>query len=244
MIGGFFLTPRSVFEHPIFKHQPERLYVWQWMIASAAFKDTRMDANGTIITVKRGQLLTSYRQMSEATGVGVQVIRTLIGKLKTEHAVDTETNTGRLLITICNYDKYQVSDKAANTASNTRATHEQHTKERRDNNSRREGAENQPLEAEPENAPSRSKLDPAKQIFDTGLALLVEAGIAEKKARTIVGGWRKNFDDATVIDALSHAYREQPSDPVAYVAATLKRKRAGPKPGQPMSYKKLIGSGS
>lgn len=208
MIGGWIAVRRNIHEHPVFAGQPERVYVWLWMISTAAWKDTRMDANGRTITVRRGQILTSYRQMSKATGVGVQVCRTLIERLQTENAVNTDTSTGRMLITICNYDKYQSPPSAAGTGSNTVATQEQHTKEQ-DNHSDYVGQ------------PKSAAFDPAKIAFDAGVSVLADAGIPSGKARSIVGGWRKHHPDEAIIAAIGAAKREGAVDPVAYITASL-----------------------
>jgi len=208
MIGGWIAVRRNIHEHPIFAGQPERLYVWLWMLSTAAWKDTRMDANGRTITVRRGQILTSYRQMSKATGVGVQVCRTLIERLQIENAVNTDTSTGRMLITICNYDKYQSPPSVAGTGSNTGATQEQHTKEQ-DNHSDYVGQ------------PKSAAFDPAKIAFDAGVSVLSDAGIPSGKARSIVGGWRKHHPDEAIIAAIGAAKREGAVDPVAYITASL-----------------------
>ena len=126
-MSGWFAMNRAMFEHPIFAGKPERVAAWAWIIAKAAWKDTRQDANGKIITVKRGQLLTSYRQMSKATGVSVKTLRILIERLRDGNAVGIETGTGRLLITIRNYEKYQSADTPKGTGRAQRG----HTKETR-----------------------------------------------------------------------------------------------------------------
>ncbi len=213
MIGGWIAVRRNIHEHPIFAGQPERLYVWLWMLSTAAWKDTRMDANGKTITVRRGQILTSYRQMSKATGVGIQVCRTLIERLETENAVNTDTSTGRTLITICNYEKYQSPPRIAGTGSNTGATQEQHTKEQ-DNNSDYVGQ------------PKSAAFDPAKIAFDAGVSVLADAGIPSGKARSIVGGWRKHHPDEAIIAAIGAAKREGAVDPVAYITASLQARNS------------------
>ncbi len=208
MIGGWIAVRRNIHEHPIFAGQPERLYVWLWMLSTAAWKDTRMDANGRTITVRRGQLLTSYRQMSKATGVSVKAIRTLIDKLKDENAIGTDTSTGRMLISICNYEKYQTPPDVAGTAKGTARAQQGHTKEQ-DNHSDYVGQ------------PKSAAFDPAKIAFDAGVSVLADAGIPSGKARSIVGGWRKHHPDEAIIAAIGAAKREGAVDPVAYITASL-----------------------
>ena len=129
---GWFAMNRAMFEHPLFAGNPERVAAWAWMIAMAAWKDTRQDAGGKVVIVKRGQLLTSYRQMSKSTGVSIKTLRTLIDRLQHGNAVGIETGTGRLLITIRNYEKYQAPDGDGGTAraqqGHTKRTREQDNK--------------------------------------------------------------------------------------------------------------------
>lgn len=115
-MSGWFAMNRAIFTHPIFEGRPDRIAAWAWIIATAAWQDTRQDASGKTVTVNRGQLLTSYRQMSKATGVSVKSLRNLIERLQGEDAIGTDTGTGRLLITVRNYDKYQAADGSRGTA--------------------------------------------------------------------------------------------------------------------------------
>jgi hypothetical protein len=64
-------------------------------------------------------------------------------------------------------------------------------------------------------------IDPAKLVFDSGIAILGSVGITEKRARPILGRWRQQHGDPAVIDALGKASRESPSDPTAFIEACL-----------------------
>lgn len=202
-MSGWFALNRGLFNHPIFAGNPERIAAWAWIVSTAAWKETRQDANGKTVTVKRGQILTSYRQISDATGVGVQVLRTLISRLEGERAINTDVTHGRLLITLCNYEKYQPTPTASNTAPNTAPTHDQHTKEK-DNNSAKAGA---PFGA----------ADPTKVLFDAGISILGQAGIPSGKARSLIGKWRSLHGEAAAIAAIGKAQREGAIDPVAFI---------------------------
>lgn len=131
-MSGWFAMNRAMFDHPIFAGKPERVAAWAWIIAKAAWKDTRQDANGKIVTVQRGQLLTSYRQMSKATGVSVKALRILIERLQDGNAVGIETGTGRLMITIRNYEKYQSADTPKGTGR-AQEGHSEGTQKKQDN---------------------------------------------------------------------------------------------------------------
>lgn len=208
---GWIAVDRSLLEHPVFKKKPDRICAWLWMISTAAWKPVKMDANGKTVTVKRGQLLTSYRQMKNATGVGIQVLRTLIARLEKEGAINKDTTHGKLLITICNYDKYQVVSARRNPQVNTPATQSQHTKEQRNNI--------------PVGTSAAAPVDPTKMVFDTGVKIFAAAGIPEGKARAIVGKWRKDHSDEALLAAISRCQREGAVDPVTYIAGALRFQR-------------------
>lgn len=215
-VSGWFAMSRAMFEHPIFTGRPERVAAWAWIVAMAAWSDTKQDANGKTVAVKRGQLLTSYKQMSKATGVGIQSLRTLIDRLQTDNAIDTDTNTGRLLITVRNYEKYQSGGTEPTRAetreqhgSNTGATHKRTIEQ---------------LTTIPVGAQS-APIDPAKVVFDAGVRVLGQAGKSDGQARGIVGMWRKQYGDEAVIAALGKAQREGAVDPVSYCEGVFRQQR-------------------
>ncbi|MBV7394118.1 hypothetical protein [Mameliella sediminis] len=208
---GWIAVDRSLLEHPVFKKKPDRICAWLWMISTAAWKPVKMDANGKTVTVKRGQLLTSYRQMKNATGVGIQVLRTLIVRLEKEGTINTDTTHGSLLITICNYDKYQAASARENTQVNTPSTQGQHTKEQDYNI--------------PVGTSAAAPVDPTKMVFDSGVQILVAAGIPERKARSIIGNWRKEHRDEAVLAAIGRCQREGAVNPVAFIGGALRFQR-------------------
>lgn len=72
--------------------------------------------------------------------------------------------------------------------------------------------------------------DPKEIIFGYGLALLVNAGVAEKQARSFLGGLEKHHGSAAVVDKLRDCARAKPLQPLEWMAAALPPARASPKP--------------
>lgn len=198
-MSGWIAIKRGLTQHPIFHKRPDRVYVWLWLLETAAYKDTRQDAGGRPVDVRRGQVLTSLRQISEATGVGIKAIRILINLLKSENAIRNDLGTGRMLITICNYEKYQSADGGEGTARAQRG----HTKETREQIPTTSGAD----------APT----DPVKVLFDAGIRILGASGIDGKRARQMIGKWRSAHGDEATIAALGRAQREGAIDPISFV---------------------------
>lgn len=69
--------------------------------------------------------------------------------------------------------------------------------------------------------------DPAEIIFGYGLSMLVNAGTAEKQARSFLGGLRKAHGDTALIDKLRECAKAKPLQPLEWLAAALPPPIAG-----------------
>lgn len=239
MTGGWFAMSRATFEHPIFKGRADRVGVWAWIIASAAWKETRQNVNGKEVIVARGQLSTSYRLISDATGVSIKAVRSLLDRLSTGNAVGIDTGTGRLLITLRNYDEYQAAGEGGGKAG----AREGHTKEQgnkgtreqcSDPNGSGDFAEEPTLDLNLPPDPPPEPVDAVKTaIWARGVPFLVEKKVDEKKARQMIGKWLSKHGSQKLFDALVDASKAQTGDPIPYITATLEgtgrtpRERAG-----------------
>lgn len=65
--------------------------------------------------------------------------------------------------------------------------------------------------------------DPARQVFDAGIALLLRAGVDADRARGLLGKWRRDHGDAVLIAALGRAEREGAVEPVAFIEGVLRK---------------------
>lgn len=78
--------------------------------------------------------------------------------------------------------------------------------------------------------PPPQPFDVRAAIFGSAIPMLTTAGVPDRNARSLVGRWRKNHGDGAVLDALSAAQLETPSDPAAWITATLERRNAPNRP--------------
>jgi 5-methylcytosine-specific restriction endonuclease McrA len=63
------------------------------------------------------------------------------------------------------------------------------------------------------------------EIFGTCLRwLMQETGRSERSARKVIGDWRKNYDDGTVMEAFAAAQRASASSPIGYITKVLERR--------------------
>lgn len=85
--------------------EPDTFRVFLWLLLSANYEDKMWRG----ILVKRGQILTSLKKISESTGISQKKVRIILGKLEGKETANKSTNKYRL-ITIINYEKYQQLD--------------------------------------------------------------------------------------------------------------------------------------
>lgn len=122
MSDGYFRLHRSVMSHHLFASgRLSEREAWIWLIAEASYRDHKVRWRNQMIDIKRGQVPTSYRKMADAWGWGVNRVVNFLKLLKNEKMLDTATDTGFVVITICNYEKYQSSLTNSDTQSDTQS---------------------------------------------------------------------------------------------------------------------------
>lgn len=118
---------RGWLDNPLFGNRKREPFckaaAWAWLIGEAAFEPKQVKAGGKIIDLQRGQLTHSLRFMAEAWGWQRDRCRRFLKELSHAAMTDTVTATGgatgQMVITICNYDKYQSPPRGSATARAT-----------------------------------------------------------------------------------------------------------------------------
>lgn len=91
------------------------------LLIMASFRETAW--MGRII--RPGQLITSRGRLAEELGFSVQQVRTALTKLKSTNEITIETTNKYTIITVVNWDKYQVVDEIPTSTSTNTPTNEQ-----------------------------------------------------------------------------------------------------------------------
>ena len=115
---SYILLYRGYDQKPIFggDHDPFcRRAAWIWLLQAAAWKDTSIDFRGVQIPVQRGQISTSYRALARAWNWSLPGTQRFIARCTTDTMISVSTDTGRMVITICNYEKYQGRENQPDT---------------------------------------------------------------------------------------------------------------------------------
>jgi hypothetical protein len=126
MSAGWVKVERELLNHPVLcrKAEFDERSAFLWLIAEAAYKPVQKLVAGELVTLKEGQLCHSIRFMAKAWDWDLARVQRFLNRLKTNTMIDTEIFRGRMVLSVCNYRKYQrrfrVDHGAVDTATETK----------------------------------------------------------------------------------------------------------------------------
>lgn len=118
---------RSLKDKSYYSKDSEKLHLWVHLLLTANWNDREEMLGGKPIICKAGQFTTGRKQLSKETGINESKVERLLTYFeKTEQQIEQrKTNTNRL-ISILNWDKYQVIEQPSKQrVNNNRTTSEQ-----------------------------------------------------------------------------------------------------------------------
>ncbi len=110
-----------------------KLLEWEWfmdgnmlklflyLLLSANHRDSKWQG----VDIKRGQLITGQNSLSKKTKISVQSLRTCINRLKSTGEITVQSTNKYSIITICNFDEYQMMLSETNNQKSEQLTIEQ-----------------------------------------------------------------------------------------------------------------------
>jgi hypothetical protein len=117
---GWIKLHRKLIEWEWF-HDSKMVHLFIYLLLSA----NHADGNWQGIEIKRGQFVTGLDSLSKATGISTQSLRTCLSKLtKSKELTSKSTNKYRIL-TLCNYETYQLKETDTNKQTNKQSTSKQ-----------------------------------------------------------------------------------------------------------------------
>lgn len=119
---GTFVMDRGWFEHPAFAREPftER-EAWAWLIAAAAVAPLRRRIGTVQVELQRGQFAGSIRFLGRRFRWSKTKVQRFLARLVTESMIGTVTESGVTVLTVCNYERYQVAESVAESPAGTAA---------------------------------------------------------------------------------------------------------------------------
>jgi DNA-binding transcriptional regulator YhcF (GntR family) len=105
-VSGYVRLYRTLFGHPAFRNDAEAM-AFAWMVGRASWQAAAVRYKGHRISLKRGQLAISQRDMAEQMDRDKGWVERLWRRLRSEAMIEADVKAGVAVITICNYDEYQ-----------------------------------------------------------------------------------------------------------------------------------------
>lgn len=180
---------------------------WAWLIEKAAWKScVRRAGKGERVEVERGQFHTSLRTLGSIWGWGKNKVSRYLERLECHDMIGTVAGQSGMLITICNYAKYQDARDGQEQEAGTVAGQSRDTQEETKTipSSKDEGA-----------AP-----DPKKIFWSNAKTYLAPHIKGDVGAR--IGKWCKGRTQEQVAEAITASQLAGAVDPPTYIERVLR----------------------
>jgi uncharacterized phage protein (TIGR02220 family) len=159
-MSGWIKLHRSIMEHWV-SDEPELLAVFIRLLSEANHTNKARLFNGCLVDVKRGQLIYGREAFSKRSGVSIAKLRRYMALLQKSDTINQQITNKYSIITITNYDQYQVIDQQTTSespAANQQVTTPKECKELNNGNNKQ-----LTLSGRPDDAPVSEKLKATKQ---------------------------------------------------------------------------------
>lgn len=104
--GGYALIFRRILENRTFRDHGEAM-AFAYLILRAAWRPTKVRYKERMIVLQRGQLAMSVRDLAAALGRDRNWADRFLKRLADQDMIETASETGVNVISVCNYDTFQ-----------------------------------------------------------------------------------------------------------------------------------------
>lgn len=106
---GFIFLWRKLRKHWLWEEKRSRTKFEAWvdLLWSASHEERKILIDNNLITLGTGQRNLSFRFLAVRWKWSVGKVQRFISMLENDMMISTETSTGQMIITICNYESYQ-----------------------------------------------------------------------------------------------------------------------------------------
>ena len=113
MQQGWVRIDRSLMDHWLHEDKPyNRMAAWVDLILMANFEDKKININGDVLNLKRGQVATSLRYLSSRWGWSKDKVGYFLNTLESDGMITKNYDRKQTVLTLVNYGNYQdIPDK-------------------------------------------------------------------------------------------------------------------------------------
>lgn len=133
-MNGYIKLHREIENHWLWE-EPRRLRAWIYLLFEAAWEPRTIPwGKDETVTLLRGQLATSVRKLNGRWGFCTETTIALLRLFEEQGMITRETSAKRSLITIVNYEKYQLGDDSSERKVERKTKHNKRKEEKIINN--------------------------------------------------------------------------------------------------------------
>lgn len=110
---------RKIIYNPIFKNS-ELFQLYSYCLLRAGYEENEVFEGDNIIKLEKGQFVTGRNKLSEALGQNSSTIYKRLKKLEKLGYIELKSNNKNTLITVANWELYQVKEQQSNNKVTTK----------------------------------------------------------------------------------------------------------------------------
>lgn len=119
---GWISLYRELLDNPIVCKDTEHFTIWIYLLLQATHVNQKKIFNGNQITLKRGQLITGRKKIAEKFNIHESKVQRILKTLEIEQMIEQQTSNKNRLITVINYNDYQINEQQNEQQLNNKRT--------------------------------------------------------------------------------------------------------------------------
>lgn len=112
-MSGWIRLERGIVDHWMWE-DAEAVKLWLYLLLNANYVDKTRAFNGSVVSVKRGQLIYGRKAVSRKLGIGEAKLRRVMKKFEDDHMISQQRTNKYSIITVTCYEKYQDTNQQTN----------------------------------------------------------------------------------------------------------------------------------
>lgn len=119
---GWIKLHRKILDNPVATKDADHLAVWIYLLLNASHQEHDTIWQGQRTTLQPGQLITGRKKIAQELKISESKVQRIIKTLKNEHQIEQQVNSRGSLISIINWNKYQLTEQPTEQKVNSNRT--------------------------------------------------------------------------------------------------------------------------
>ena len=108
---GWVKLHRKTLENNACVKDADHLAIWCWILLKASYSSEEQWFGGELINITEGQFLTTLREISDGLKINPSKVNRVLHFLESEKQIEKRSSNKKTLITVVNWDNYQLKEK-------------------------------------------------------------------------------------------------------------------------------------